>query len=80
MRLGSPGDSDSAGVLDGLPARSGPTFAGSIDEVAAALAADQAVQAADYVLFALPSMLGVDYNAHLFENLATVARELGWKE
>ncbi len=74
------GDTDSAGILDGLPARSGPTFAGSIDEVASALAADQAVQAADYVLFALPSMLGVDYNAHLFENLAAVARELGWKE
>ena len=32
------------------------------------------------MLFALPSMLGVDYNAHLFENLAAVARELGWKE
>ena len=74
------GGTDSAGILDGLPARSGPTFAGSIDEVASALAADQAVQAADYVLFALPSMLGVDYNAHLFENLAAVARELGWKE
>ena len=74
------GGTDSAGILDGLPARSGPTFAGSIDEVAAGLAADQAVQAADYVLFALPSMLGVDYNAHLFENLAAVARELGWKE
>ena len=41
---------------------------------------DEAVQQADYVLFALPSMLGVDYNAHLFANLAAVARELGWKE
>lgn len=74
------GDSDSVGILDGLSARSGPTFAGSIEEVAAGLAGDEAVQEADYVLFALPSMLGVEYNAHLFENLAAVARELGWKE
>lgn len=74
------GDRDSVGFLDGSTARSGPTFAGSIDEVASALAADQGVNEADYVLFALPSMLGVDYNAHLFENLATVARQLGWKE
>ncbi len=74
------GDTDSAGILDGLPARSGPTFAGSIDEVATGLAADEAVREADYVLFALPSMLGVDYNAHLFENLVALARELGWKE
>ena len=44
------------------------------------LLGDHAVQAADYVLFALPSMLGVDYNAHLFENLVAIARDLGWKE
>ena len=74
------GDRDSVGFLDGKSARSGPTFAGSIEQVAAALRADEAVQEADYVLFALPSMLGVEYNAHLFENLAAVARELGWKE
>lgn len=70
---------DSRGVIEGLPARSGPTFAGTPDAVAEALAADEAVGEADYVLFALPSMLGVDYNAHLFENLAAVARDLGWK-
>ncbi|MFT3860966.1 LLM class flavin-dependent oxidoreductase [Micropruina sp.] len=73
------GDTESAGFLDGLPARSGPTFAGSIDEVATSLAADEAVTEADYVLFALPSMLGVEYNAHLFENLVALAHELGWK-
>ena len=74
------GGTDQVGILDGQSARFGPTFAGSLDEVAAGLAADEAVQEADYVLFALPSMLGVDYNAHLFANLAAVARELGWKE
>jgi len=34
--------------------------------------------AADYLLIALPSQLGVDYNAHLFDNLAAAGRELGW--
>ena len=53
---------------------------GSLEAVANQLRADEAVTAADYVLFAIPSQLGVDYNAHLFENLAAVARELGWKE
>ncbi|MCW3157623.1 LLM class flavin-dependent oxidoreductase [Micropruina sonneratiae] len=74
------GTGDGVGFLDGTTARSGPTFAGSPERVAAQLAADEAVQEADYVLFALPSMLGVEYNAHLFENLAAVARDLGWKE
>ena len=48
--------------------------------MAADLRADEAVQEADYVLFALPSMLGVEYNTHLFENLVVVARDLGWKD
>jgi len=74
------GGGDGVGFLDGTTARSGPTFAGSPERVAADLLGDQAVQAADYVLFELPSMLGVDYNAHLFENLVAVARDLGWKD
>ncbi|MFT4295802.1 MAG: LLM class flavin-dependent oxidoreductase [Micropruina sp.] len=74
------GGGDGVGFLDGTTARSGPTFAGSPDRVAEDLRADEAVSEADYVLFALPSMLGVEYNAHLFENLVAVARELGWKD
>lgn len=74
------GSRDGVGFLDGTTARSGPTIAGTPDEVGAALRADEAVSAADYVLFAIPSQIGVDYNTHLFENLAAVARELGWKE
>ncbi len=74
------GGGDGVGFLDGHNARSGPTFVGSPEDVADQLRADEAVTAADYVLFAIPSQLGVDYNAHLFENLAAVARELGWKE
>jgi len=71
---------EGVGVIDGLAARSGPTFAGSPEQVARQLAADDAVMEADYVLFALPSQLGVDYNSHLMQNIAAVARELGWKD
>lgn len=70
--------SDSVGYLDGSSARSGPTVAGPPESVARSLLADEAVQEADYVLFALPSQLGTDYNAHLLGNIADVARELGW--
>ncbi|MHA6512106.1 LLM class flavin-dependent oxidoreductase [Tessaracoccus sp. Z1128] len=69
---------DSVGILDGSKARSGPQMVGSVDEVARMLRADEAVSEADYVLFAMPSQLGVDYNAHWMENLVAVARELGW--
>ena len=70
---------DHVGILDGSKARSGPQMVGSVEEVAAMLRADDAVTEADYVLFAMPSQLGVDYNAHWMQNLVAVARELGWK-
>lgn len=70
---------DGRGILDNSKAVSGPTIAGPPDEVAERLAADRATAEADYVLFALPSQLGVAYNTHLFENLVSLARALGWK-
>ncbi|UBH24423.1 LLM class flavin-dependent oxidoreductase [Micrococcus porci] len=69
---------DSSGHLDGGAARSGPTYAGSAEEVAELLAADDAVQAADWVLFANPNQLGAEYNAKLFAGWAEVWRLLGW--
>ena len=71
---------DGVGHLDGSAARSGPTYAGEPEHVARRLLADEAVQAADTVLFALPSQLGYAYNAHLLESLGTLARELGWRD
>lgn len=73
------GTGDSVGFLDGGAARSGPQVVGSIEDVVEQLRADDAVAEADYVLFAMPSQLGVDYNAHWMTNLVDVARELGWK-
>ncbi len=70
---------DSVGQLDGSRARSGPQMIGSVEEVVGMLRADDAVMEADYVLFTMPSQLGVDYNRHWMENLVAVARVMGWK-
>jgi hypothetical protein len=44
------------------------------------LADDEAIQAADTLLLTVPNQLGVDYNAHVLENILTlVAPELGWR-
>ena len=69
---------DSAGMLEGGRARSGPTYAGDPAEVAQMLREDEAVQEADWVLLANPNQLGVDYNAHLFRQWSALAEDLGW--
>ncbi|MGC5628237.1 LLM class flavin-dependent oxidoreductase [Georgenia sp. Z1344] len=69
---------DQVGVLEGVRARFGRTYAGEPDVVAAELASDAAVQAADTLLVTVPNMLGVDYNAALLESIVThVAPALG---
>lgn len=70
---------DSVGVLDGRQARSGPTYAGSLDELTEKFSRDAAMNEADYLLFALPNQLGVEYNEEVMVNLAEVVRRLGWK-
>jgi len=46
----------------------------------AALAADEAIAAADTLLLTVPNQLGVEYNAHAIESiLKFVAPELGWR-
>lgn len=71
---------DQVGFLDGSNARSGPTIVGDLPEISEALSHDEAVCEADYVLFALPSQIGVEYNSQLLANLAELAHEMGWKE
>ena len=47
--------------------------------IAAELAADAAVQAADTILLTVPNQLGVEYNARLLETIAEhVAPAFGW--
>ncbi|MFI5952497.1 LLM class flavin-dependent oxidoreductase [Cryptosporangium sp. NPDC051539] len=78
--FGDSGDGDQVGVLDGVRARFGRTYAGEPDVIAADLAQDQAVQEADYVLFTVPNQLGVAYNARMLATIAEhVAPAIGWK-
>ncbi|CAN5314577.1 LLM class flavin-dependent oxidoreductase [soil metagenome] len=71
---------DQVGFLDGGLARFGKSYVGEPDLIAAELALDAAVQAADTVLVTVPNQLGVEYNARLLGTLAEhVWKPLGWK-
>ena len=50
---------DQIGLLEGFRSRFGRTYAGEPDRIAEELAADEAVKAADTVLFTVPNQLGV---------------------
>ncbi|MCW2700467.1 MAG: Flavin-dependent oxidoreductase, F420-dependent methylene-tetrahydromethanopterin reductase [Blastococcus sp.] len=70
---------DQVGILDGVRARFGKTYAGEPDVVAEELAKDAAVREADTLLITVPNMLGVDFNAHLLETIVQhVAPAVGW--
>src|SRR4051812_32226894 len=71
---------DQVGHIDGGLARFGKSYAGEPDRLAAELAEDEAVAAADTLLLTVPNQLGVDYNAHVLDSvLRYVAPELGWR-
>lgn len=73
------GTQDQAGQLEGGPARSGPTYVGHVEQLAEMLSSDQAVMAADYVLFANPAQLGPERNREIFAGWVEVFKLLGWK-
>ena len=71
---------DQVGLLEGVRSRFGKTYAGEVDAVVADLAEDEAVAAADTLLLTVPNQLGVEYNAHIIENVVRhVAPALGWR-
>jgi alkanesulfonate monooxygenase SsuD/methylene tetrahydromethanopterin reductase-like flavin-dependent oxidoreductase (luciferase family) len=73
------GGTDQTGYLDGGIARFGKTYAGEPDAIAAELARDAAVHAADTVLLTVPNQLGVEYNARLLQTITEhVAPAIGW--
>jgi alkanesulfonate monooxygenase SsuD/methylene tetrahydromethanopterin reductase-like flavin-dependent oxidoreductase (luciferase family) len=77
--FGGQAHDDQVGLLDGVRARFGRTYAGEPDKIAAELAADEAVQAADTVLLTVPNQLGVDYNARMLDTIAReIAPAIGW--
>ena len=78
--FGDRGDGrDGVGVMQGKAARTGPDYIGAPGELVDQLSRDEALAEADYVLFALPNQLGLDYNTHLMSNLYAVAKSSGWK-
>lgn len=60
---------DQVGFLDGGLARFGRSFIGEPDVIAAELAEDAAVAAADTVLVTVPNQLGVDFNTRILESI-----------
>jgi alkanesulfonate monooxygenase SsuD/methylene tetrahydromethanopterin reductase-like flavin-dependent oxidoreductase (luciferase family) len=76
---GERASADQVGILEGVRARFGKSYAGEPDVVAEELAKDAAVRAADTLIVTVPNMLGVEYNAHLLETItAHVAPAIGW--
>jgi alkanesulfonate monooxygenase SsuD/methylene tetrahydromethanopterin reductase-like flavin-dependent oxidoreductase (luciferase family) len=74
-------DRDHVGYIDAnTRAIFGRQYAAEPDVLVRELAADEAITAADTVLVTVPNTLGVDYNAHVVENILThVAPGLGWR-
>jgi alkanesulfonate monooxygenase SsuD/methylene tetrahydromethanopterin reductase-like flavin-dependent oxidoreductase (luciferase family) len=80
--FGSDDDSrDQIGHIDAnTRAIFGRTYAAEPDVLVEQLAEDEAVAEADTLLLTVPNQLGVDYNAHVIENILThVAPALGWR-
>jgi alkanesulfonate monooxygenase SsuD/methylene tetrahydromethanopterin reductase-like flavin-dependent oxidoreductase (luciferase family) len=71
---------DQVGFLDGGLARFGKSYIGEPDQIAADLAKDAAVAAADTMIVTVPNQLGVDYNTRLLAAIAEhVAPAIGWE-
>jgi hypothetical protein len=77
--FGRDGGEDQVGWIDGALARFGRSYTGEPDVLAAELAQDAAVAAADTILLTVPNQLGVDYNARLLETIVRhIAPAIGW--
>ncbi|MDH6180786.1 alkanesulfonate monooxygenase SsuD/methylene tetrahydromethanopterin reductase-like flavin-dependent oxidoreductase (luciferase family) [Microbacteriaceae bacterium SG_E_30_P1] len=64
---------DQVGMLDGALSRFGRSYIGEPDAIAAELAQDAAVAAADTVLVTVPNQLGVEFNAKI---LGSIMRDI----
>jgi alkanesulfonate monooxygenase SsuD/methylene tetrahydromethanopterin reductase-like flavin-dependent oxidoreductase (luciferase family) len=80
--FGAHGDSqDQIGMIDeNTRAIFGRSYAAEPDVLVEQLRTDEAIQAADTLLLTVPNQLGVEYNAHVIENVLThIAPALGWR-
>jgi alkanesulfonate monooxygenase SsuD/methylene tetrahydromethanopterin reductase-like flavin-dependent oxidoreductase (luciferase family) len=75
------GSTDHVGYIDAdTRAIFGRTYAAEPDALVEQLAGDEAIAEADTLLLTVPNQLGVDYNAHVLDNVLThVAPALGWR-
>jgi alkanesulfonate monooxygenase SsuD/methylene tetrahydromethanopterin reductase-like flavin-dependent oxidoreductase (luciferase family) len=73
--------SDQVGMIDeNTRAIFGRSYAAEPDVLVDQLAKDEAIQVADTLLLTVPNQLGVEYNAHVLEEILThVAPPLGWR-
>ena len=73
-------EQDQIGVIDNTRAVFGRSYAGEPDQLIEELRRDTAIAEADTLLLTVPNTLGVEYNAHVIENiLKHVAPALGWR-
>jgi alkanesulfonate monooxygenase SsuD/methylene tetrahydromethanopterin reductase-like flavin-dependent oxidoreductase (luciferase family) len=72
---------DQIGMIDeNTRAIFGRSYAAEPDALVEELRTDEAIQAADTLLLTVPNQLGVEYNAHVIENILThIAPALGWR-
>jgi len=72
---------DQVGMIDeNTRAIFGRSYAAEPDVLVEQLREDEAIQAADTLLLTVPNQLGVEYNAHVIEDILThVAPALGWR-
>lgn len=72
---------DQIGMIDeSTRAIFGRSYAAEPDVLVEQLRADEAIEAADTLLLTVPNQLGVEYNAHVIEDILThVAPPLGWR-
>ncbi|MGA0540141.1 LLM class flavin-dependent oxidoreductase [Neotabrizicola sp. VNH66] len=73
-------ESDQVGVIDDTRAVFGRSYAAEPEKLIEELRRDEAIAEADTLLLTVPNTLGVDYNAHVIENIVKhVAPALGWR-
>jgi alkanesulfonate monooxygenase SsuD/methylene tetrahydromethanopterin reductase-like flavin-dependent oxidoreductase (luciferase family) len=72
---------DQVGYLDAdTLARFGKSYIGEPDDIVTELLKDAAVREADTILLTVPNQLGVEYNTHLLETVAShIAPAIGWQ-
>jgi alkanesulfonate monooxygenase SsuD/methylene tetrahydromethanopterin reductase-like flavin-dependent oxidoreductase (luciferase family) len=72
---------DQVGMIDATTrAIFGRSYAAEPDVLVEQLRTDEAIEAADTLLLTVPNQLGVDYNAHVIDEILThVAPALGWR-